>query len=421
VAVAPQDRPIRLVVRDGDLHRSRLTVFFRLLLALPHLVWLILWWITAMLLVVVVWIVAIALGRVPSPLHRYLAAYMRYASHVRAYLLLAANPFPGFVGRPGYPVEVVIDPPARQRRLTVLFRYPLALPAFVLSVWLVLFPVPFGYVATAVPGMVALVVAVFAWAACLVLGRMPRGLNDLLVYGIGYGAQVAGYFWLLTDRYPNADPELAARSLELHPVRAVVRDGLERSRLTVLFRLLLALPHLFWLTLWGIAALGALIAAWAVALVRGQVPGSLHRFLAAYIRYRAHVTAFITVVGGPFPGFVGAAGSYPVDIEIHPPARQHRAKTLFRLLLALPAAVIAYPLGYVLLLVAVGSWIYSLVLGRAPQGLRNLGVACIRYHTQLNTYLFLLTDHYPFASPALEDRREAHALPLATPALGETF
>ena len=32
-----------------------------------------------------------------------------------------------------------------------------------------------------------------------------------------------------------------------------------------------------------------------------------------------HVGAFLFLIGGPFPGFTGAAGSYPVDLELDPP------------------------------------------------------------------------------------------------------
>ena len=38
------------------------------------------------------------------------------------------------------------------------------------------------------------------------------------------------------------------------PIRIVVTDDLERSRVTVFFRLLLAIPHLVVVALWGIAA-----------------------------------------------------------------------------------------------------------------------------------------------------------------------
>ena len=39
-----------------------------------------------------------------------------------------------------------------------------------------------------------------------------------------------------------------------HPIRLILSDDLSRTRLTVFFRLILAIPHLIWLGLWGIAA-----------------------------------------------------------------------------------------------------------------------------------------------------------------------
>src|SRR5204863_1085434 len=76
-------------------------------------------------------------------------------------------------------------------------------------------------------------------------------------------------------------------------------------------------------------------------LVTGRPPESLYRFLAAYIRYATHVSAFLLLAGNPFPGFTGAAGSYPVDVEVAPLERQHRLKTLFRIVLAIPALALA--------------------------------------------------------------------------------
>ena len=38
-----------------------------------------------------------------------------------------------------------------------------------------------------------------------------------------------------------------------HPVRITIDDDLRRSRLTVFFRLLLVIPHVVWLYLWGFA------------------------------------------------------------------------------------------------------------------------------------------------------------------------
>ena len=47
-------------------------------------------------------------------------------------------------------------------------------------------------------------------------------------------------------------------------------------------------------------------------------------------------------------------------------------------------------------------WFASLATGRMPTGLRNLGAIAIRYHAQTNAYWFVVTDSYPYASPALQ-------------------
>jgi hypothetical protein len=46
-----------------------------------------------------------------------------------------------------------------------------------------------------------------------------------------------------------------------------------------------------------------------------------------------------------------------------------------------------------------------------PQGLRNLGVFALRYSAQLNGYLWLLTDTYPFSGPSQESLAEPTAIP----------
>ena len=407
---APLRPPVRLVVSD-ELGRSRLTVFFRLLLFIPHLLWLLLWGLAASVVAFVLWIAILASGRPPRELHAFVSSYVRYTVHVAAWFNLAANPYPGFTGAPGYPVDVEIDPPAPQRRLTVGFRLVLALPVLLLAGVLSsgsFVGAPGGLLTTvAIGGGVASAAAFLAWFACLVRGRMPPGLQDLTAYCVGYGAQVTAYLLLVTDRYPSTRPDLVEPlpALPEHPVRIAVREGTRRSRLTVFFRLLLSLPHFVWLTLWSVPAFLAAIAAWFAALAVARVPLPLHRFLAAYVRYASHVFAFAFLVGGPFPGFAGTQGSYPIDVEIDPPVRQRRLVTLFRLFLAIPALILASTLGTALYVVAFLGWWAALATGRMPRGLRDLGAAAIRYDAQTYAYLLLLTARYPYSSPVITGRR----------------
>ncbi len=401
---AEPEHPIRLVVTD-DLQRSRLTVFFRLLLAIPHLFWLALFTIAAFVVAFVNWFATLATARSPKGLHDFLAGYLRYATQVFAYLFLAANPWPGFyIGteQRAYPVDVEIDPPARQNRWATGFRFVLAIPAGLAAGALA------GGGASAnsrggTTGGVSSIAAMLIWFSALVRGRSPRGLRDFIAWGVGYTAQVYAYLFLLTDRYPNIDPSIFFEGLEPPEAEGRARlanaDDHRRSRLSVFFRLLLALPHIVWLLLWTIAAILAGIANWVVTLVRGTPAAPLVRFLAAYIRYSAHVSAFLWLVANPFPGFVGAAGSYPVDVEIPEAGRQNRWITGFKIVLAIPALLLNSALGWLQFVVALLLWFASLVLGRAPVGLQRAGAYAIGYGAQLNCYLYALTDRYPHSSP----------------------
>ena len=417
-----RQHPVRLEI-DDDLGRNRLTVFFRLLLAIPHGIWLFLWSIAALLAWIANWFATLVRGQPPRALHRFLSAYVRYAAHVNAYVLLAANPYPGFTGEPGsYPVDVALPAePQPQERWKTFLRIILVLPAAVLSALLggtlalstgsSNFYVSgrkgrYGGGSPLSTGALALVCAFLGWFASLVRGRMPRGFRDAVAYGIGYGAQTLAYLLLVTDRYPNSDPIALLVDVEPppeHVVSITVDDDLKRSRLTVFFRVLLAVPHIIWLLLWSLAAILAGIVQWVAALVTGRPMPALHRFLSAYVRYRAHVYAFLFLVGNPFPGFVGAPGTYPVDVTMPPPEPQRRVVTFFRILLAIPAWIVQSVLEYVLAAAAVFMWFVALATGRAPQGLRNVGAYAIRYGAQTYAYEFLVTDRYPHASP-LEGR-----------------
>jgi hypothetical protein len=184
-----------------------------------------------------------------------------------------------------------------------------------------------------------------------------------------------------------------------HPVRLRTSEERERNRLTVFFRLILAIPYIVWLILWSIAAFFAAIAGWFAALFTGRLPDALHGFLAAFVRYGTHLTAYLYILGDPFPGFLGRAGSYPVDLDIDEPQPQHRAKTAFRIILAFPAWLVAGSFAGVALLAAIGAWFCVLFTGRIPDGLHGLLAWATRYEAQAYSYLLLLTDRYPYTGP----------------------
>ena len=168
-------------------------------------------------------------------------------------------------------------------------------------------------------------------------------------------------------------------------MRLELSDEVRRSRLTVFFRFLLAVPHLIWLTLWSVLVLVLVTPAWLIALVIGRLPSALHRFFAAWIRYTTHVLAFLYVIGGPFPGFTGAAGSYPVDVAFDPPraaasGRHARSGSSSRS----PPSFSRARTARLRLVVALLGWWAALFTGRMPEGLRNLGAVSLRYSAQVD-------------------------------------
>jgi 2-(1,2-epoxy-1,2-dihydrophenyl)acetyl-CoA isomerase len=177
------------VVNNDDRRRWRLTTVLRLPLALPHLYLVEYWGFVAVVVAIVNWFIALVRGRTPDSVHAWLERYLRYATHVGAYVLILADPYPKFRGWFGtYPVDLRVDPPVPQSRLKILVRLALAIPALI-----------FAYVL----GIVGAVVALIAWVCALAVARVPAGVQRLGIYCIRFQVQTVAYLFLLTDRYPT--------------------------------------------------------------------------------------------------------------------------------------------------------------------------------------------------------------------------
>jgi Domain of unknown function (DUF4389) len=179
-----------------------------------------------------------------------------------------------------------------------------------------------------------------------------------------------------------------------YPVRLVGGHDLGRSRLTVFFRLFLLIPHAVALWLYGVAAFIVVFIAWFAALFTGRVPAGMHGFVAGYLRYSTRVAAYQAILADPFPPF-GGGGSYPVDLEIDPPAKQGRLGVFFRYLLAIPCLFVLSAFGTILSIVSIGCWFVAVFTGRVPAGLQTLGMFCLRFNARTQSYLLLVNPRYP--------------------------
>jgi 2-(1,2-epoxy-1,2-dihydrophenyl)acetyl-CoA isomerase len=192
------------------------------------------------------------------------------------------------------------------------------------------------------------------------------------------------------------EPEFTGAAVDRpHPINLVVNSGLERWRLTVALRWLLAIPHVLVLTGWTYVALPVAIVNWFITLIRGRPSDGVHAWMSRFVRYQVHVNAYIYYVADPFPPFRGWSGGYPVDLAIAPPAPQARWKTALRIVLGIPAYVFMTVLGYVLFIAAFLGAFFAVATARYPRGFRDFSAYCLRFQAQTFGYLLLLTDRYP--------------------------
>ena len=175
----------------------------------------------------------------------------------------------------------------------------------------------------------------------------------------------------MSDPIPPADEEPSQPIVEPprpHPVRILNNDDLQRSRLTVLVRLLLVFPHLIWLSLYSLVAVVVVVVNWFATLFSGRTSERVHTWLVRYLRYSVFVNSYLYVLANPYPPFHGTEGAYPVDLEVEGPESQSRLVTAFRLILAIPALVVTWVFNQVLQIVGVLAWLVAIFIGRMPRG-----------------------------------------------------
>jgi hypothetical protein len=204
--------PVQLRVEPTLDQRNRLTVAFRWLLALPHLlivggpVAIALTWSSqpngeverswgvggllgavAAVCALIAWFAIVFTGRAPDGLLKLERFYLRWRVRATAYVALFRDEYPPFGDEP-YPAEVELPPPSMPRdRMGVAFRPILVVP-HVIAVWAL--------------GLAWWITTIIAWFAILFTGRYPRALCDFALGAFRWTTRVEAYLLLLTDQYP---------------------------------------------------------------------------------------------------------------------------------------------------------------------------------------------------------------------------
>lgn len=168
-----------------------------------------------------------------------------------------------------------------------------------------------------------------------------------------------------------------------------------QRRITVLLRIVLLVPQYFVLFVLSIAAEFVLIVGWVAALLIGRLPDFAADFLTGYLRWQARVGAYMLLLTGVYPPFTLGDADYPARVAVRP-GRLNRLAVLFRLLVSVPASLVAALLyGGACTVVLFAAWLIVLCAGQLPGPLHEAMAATLRYLTRFSGYLFLLTSCYP--------------------------
>jgi hypothetical protein len=170
-----------------------------------------------------------------------------------------------------------------------------------------------------------------------------------------------------------------------------------RNRLSSFFRLLLALPILFWVAIYSLVAEIAVVIAWFAIVITGRYPKGIYDFVAGAVRLIATSTAYACLLCDPYPPFNPEPhDAYPVRMQFAGPLPQYsRVKTFFRFILAIPILILRYVIGLLLEITSVAAWFVAWIGGQMPRGLFDVIELAISYTARSDAYLFLLTETYP--------------------------
>lgn len=196
------------------------------------------------------------------------------------------------------------------------------------------------------------------------------------------------------QQYPAAAPEYQDGP---PPVLLAVAGPAPQRRLTVLFRLILFIPLVIVLYCLLLATSVVAFIGWWGALFTGRLPQWAGGFLSGFLRWGARVAAYGLLLTDAYPPFTFNDDlAYPVRLALPEPGRLNRAAVFFRIILAIPAAIVTSALTYGAgTLIAIIAWLITLVGGRLPASLHEAFAAVVRYEMRYYAYSYMLTPAYP--------------------------
>jgi hypothetical protein len=188
-----------------------------------------------------------------------------------------------------YPATITVTTPDRLANWRPLVQWLLAIPHSIIA---------------AVLGYVQQAVAVISWFIILFTGRLPEGLATFQVMIFRYTARAQLYAGFLYDRYPPFEFTMATDEPGGTPVELSITPALEdRNRLTVLVRIIWAIPALIFAFLIAIVGIICWIIGFFAVLFTGRWPEGLHAWVLKMVRCSLRVQAYTALLTDEYPPF----------------------------------------------------------------------------------------------------------------------
>ncbi|WP_329492867.1 DUF4389 domain-containing protein [Kitasatospora herbaricolor] len=191
----------------------------------------------------------------------------------------------------------------------------------------------------------------------------------------------------------DAPPAAAPAAAEFLPTLDMPEPA-DQNRLTVLLRLLMLIPQFIVVWVLSVVAFFVSVIGWFGALVLGRLPDFAATYLAGFVAYETRVNAYAMLTHDRYPPFAFQTPGYPVQVGLKP-GELNRLAVFFRLILAIPAAIVQGLLLSGWWTVSFISWLVVLILGRMPRPLFEASAAIVRYRMRFQAYLLMLTAAYP--------------------------
>lgn len=189
-----------------------------------------------------------------------------------------------------YPATFTFDPPEKVANWRPLVHWLLAIPHFLVL---------------RVLSFVSNVISFVSWLVILFTGELPEGLANVQVMCFRYSTRVYTFAGFMREEYPPFTFATTAADPGDDPrVRVdVVPQLTDRNRLTVAFRIILAIPQFIVLAVLGLAALVCMIIAFFAVLFTGTWPTGLRDFVLSVMRWSLRVQAYFCLLTDVYPPF----------------------------------------------------------------------------------------------------------------------